>query len=79
MSHSKRGGFQQAQAPHSLRYIPTPCTTIVDHNLVWEDFSNFYKFYFNFDILKWHVNQAYPTLIEFYFSLMITRKKNVYL
>jgi hypothetical protein len=70
MSHSKRGRFQQAQAPHSWRFIPIACTTIIYHNLIWKDFSIFFNFYFNFDILKWHVDQTYPTLIKFYFSLV---------
>jgi hypothetical protein len=43
-------------------------TPNIYHNLVWGDFSYFYKLYSSSTILGWDVNQTYPTLIEFLFS-----------
>jgi hypothetical protein len=43
-------------------------TPNIYHNLVWGDFSYFYKLYSSSNILGWDVGQTYLALIEFLFS-----------
>jgi hypothetical protein len=42
LSSHKKGKFYLAPRNHSLLYTPTTCTKTIDHNLVWDEFEQFY-------------------------------------
>jgi hypothetical protein len=44
LNNHKQGKFHPLQRNHSLLYTPTTCIETIDHNLIWDDFEQFYAF-----------------------------------
>jgi len=61
----KRGRFLQAPKSCSLLYTPTAYTKIVNQDLIWLDFEEFYALITSFKQLEVYAFHTYPDLSHF--------------
>jgi hypothetical protein len=68
LSSHKKDKFYLVPSNHSLLYTPTTCTKKIDHNLVWDEFEQFYALITSSQQLKKYAFQTYPDLSYFFQS-----------
>jgi hypothetical protein len=70
----KRPRYEITWVNDMYRFIPTICTSTIDINLMWEDFSNFWDFINKNNELTSNAIETYLDLIDFLWSWVDYRK-----